>query len=179
MVYGMAQRHNADIHVESDLGKGTTVRIVFLAAAPSIIASAPASTGPAQSLRILVIDDDPLLLRALRDILESDEHLVTSAAGGQEGVEVFEEAYRQNQPFDMVFTDLGMPYFDGRKVAGCLKELSPDTPVILLTGWGQRLVAERDIPQNVDRVLNKPPKLQDLRSTIADLSAASTGEGRR
>jgi CheY-like chemotaxis protein len=79
----------------------------------------------------------------------------------------------------MVCSDLGMPYFDGRKVANCIKELSPDTPIILLTGWGQRLVAERDIPQNVDRVLNKPPKLQDLRSTIAELTTAKAEQERR
>jgi hypothetical protein len=46
------------------------------------------------------------------------------------------------------------------------------TPVILFTGWGQRLVAERDIPPHVDRVLNKPPKLHDLRAALAELTAA-------
>jgi len=41
-------------------------------------------------------------------------------------------------------------------------------PVILLTGWGQRLVAEGDIPPYIDRVLNKPPKLRDLREALAE-----------
>jgi hypothetical protein len=56
---------------------------------------------------------------------------------------------------------------DGRKVAAAVKAASPDTPVILLTGWGERLVAENDIPPHVDRVLNKPPKLLRLREALA------------
>ena len=69
----------------------------------------------------------------------------------------------------MVITDLGMPYVDGRKVASAVKASSSSTPVILLTGWGQRLVAEGDIPPHVDRVLNKPPKLRDLRAALLEL----------
>jgi CheY-like chemotaxis protein len=56
---------------------------------------------------------------------------------------------------------------DGRKVATAIKGISPSTPVILLTGWGQRLVADGDIPADVDRVLSKPPKLRELREAIA------------
>ena len=54
-----------------------------------------------------------------------------------------------------------------------VKNESPSTPVILLTGWGQRLVAEGDIPPHVDRVLNKPPKLRELRAALAELASGS------
>ena len=70
---------------------------------------------------------------------------------------------QRDEHFAVVITDLGMPYVDGRKVATAIKSDSPSTPVILLTGWGQRLVAEGDIPPHVDRVLNKPPKLGSAR----------------
>jgi CheY-like chemotaxis protein len=59
-----------------------------------------------------------------------------------------------------------MPYVDGRKVASAVKETSPSTPVILLTGWGQRLIIEGDVPPHVDQVLNKPPKLRELREAL-------------
>ena len=65
-----------------------------------------------------------------------------------------------------MITDLGMPHVDGRKVAAAVKTLVAATPVIMLTGWGQRMLAEGDIPAHVDRVLSKPPRLQELR--IAD-----------
>jgi hypothetical protein len=50
-----------------------------------------------------------------------------------------------------------------------VKHDSPHTPVIMLTGWGQRLVAEGDIPPHVDRVLAKPPKLREIREALAQL----------
>jgi CheY-like chemotaxis protein len=74
-------------------------------------------------------------------------------------------------PFAAVITDLGMPYVDGRKVATAIKAAAPQTPVIMLTGWGRRLLAEKDLPANVDRVLSKPPKLAELRAALAELTA--------
>ena len=95
--------------------------------------------------------------------------MVTTATGGQEGIDILRAAAERDERFAVVITDLGMPYVDGRKVAGAVKMACRDTPVILLTGWGQRLVAEEDVPANVDRVLNKPPKLHQLRAALAEL----------
>jgi CheY-like chemotaxis protein len=126
-------------------------------------------------LRILVVDDDPLLLKSLRDTLEVDGHVVVAANGGQAGIDVFHAAQGRGGPFAVVITDLGMPHVDGRKVASAVKTASPSTPVILLTGWGQRLVADGDVPSHVDCVLNKPPRLNELRKALAQhcLSAGS------
>jgi CheY-like chemotaxis protein len=60
-----------------------------------------------------------------------------------------------------------MPHVDGRAVSHAVKSLAPDTLVIMLTGWGQRIVEEGDIPPNVDHVLSKPPKLGELREAFA------------
>jgi CheY-like chemotaxis protein len=125
-----------------------------------------ATLPPPQNLRILVVDDDPLLLKSLRDILEGDGHEVTTANGGQDGIDRFHAALQRGAAFAVVVSDLGMPYVDGRKVASAVKELSPSTPVILLTGWGQRLISEGDVPAHVDRVLGKPPKLTQLREAL-------------
>jgi CheY-like chemotaxis protein len=77
-------------------------------------------------------------------------------------------AREQPEPFDLVITDLGMPKVDGRAVAAAIKSAAPGTPVMLLTGWGQRLQEERELPEHVDRVLSKPPRLADLRAAIAE-----------
>jgi CheY-like chemotaxis protein len=69
----------------------------------------------------------------------------------------------------VVITDLGMPVMDGRAVACTVKQSSPDTPVILLTGWGARIDAEGSIPEHVDRLLSKPPKLSELRCMLTDI----------
>jgi CheY-like chemotaxis protein len=118
-------------------------------------------------MRLLVVDDDPLLTMSLRNILESDGHAITVADGGQAGIDAFVAAKQLGEPFAAVITDLGMPHVDGRKVATAVKAASPATPVILLTGWGQRLIAEGDIPMHVNCVLGKPPKLRDLREALA------------
>jgi len=168
MVYGTVQRHSADIEIDSEVGKGTTMRLSF--AIPTTLAvdtttSAKASAVP--SLRILVVDDDPLVLKSLRDTLEADGHGVTAADGGQAGIDAFLAARAQGNPFPVVITDLGMPYVDGRRVSSAVKTAAPGTIVLLLTGWGQRLIADGDIPPHVDHVLSKPPKLRELREALA------------
>jgi CheY-like chemotaxis protein/anti-sigma regulatory factor (Ser/Thr protein kinase) len=176
MVYGVTQRHNAEIEIESTVGKGTTMRLSFperKADADGLIALASATEAMPARSRILVIDDDPLVTKSLRDTLEADGHVVTITNGGQEGIDVFRKSVEGTENFAVVITDLGMPYVDGRKVASAIKAASPSTPVIMLTGWGQRLVAEGDIPPHVDRVLNKPPKLRDLRAALVELVAGN------
>jgi signal transduction histidine kinase/CheY-like chemotaxis protein len=171
MVYGIAQRHNAEIEIESALGDGTTIRLLFPEATLTPAGSTQdQDSGPALTrLRVLVVDDDPLLIKSLRDALETDGHLVTTANGGKEGIDIFQRSISSGERFALVITDLGMPYIDGRKVSSAVKAASPHTPVVLLTGWGQRLTEQGDIPPHVDRVLNKPPKLRELRAALKEL----------
>jgi signal transduction histidine kinase/CheY-like chemotaxis protein len=171
MVYGVAQRHNAEVDVDSARGKGTCVRMRFSVAteAGSDTATVPPNEPIPSRKRILIVDDDPLLIKSLRDALESDGHAVIAAHGGQEGITLFQSAQDRREPFAVVITDLGMPYVDGRKVASAVKTTCPSTPVILLTGWGQRIVAEGDVPPHVNRVLSKPPKLRELRAALAEI----------
>ena len=176
MVYGIVRRHHADLEIDSAPGKGTAIRMVFpVAAAGGGSAAAPLSGVVPERLRLLVVDDDPLLLKSLRDILEADGHVVTVANGGQAGIDAFHEAREAGRPFDATITDLGMPYVDGRAVAKALKAASPETPVILLTGWGKRIVAEEETPDHVDCVLSKPPKLNELRTALAEWTGKARG----
>jgi signal transduction histidine kinase/ActR/RegA family two-component response regulator len=175
MVYGMVQRHNAAIEIDSAPGKGTTVRLIFPQAT---IAGDPASEPeqpllPLPPLHILIVDDDPIVLQSLRVALMNDGHSVTAADGGQAGIDAFVSAQNCGNPFAIVITDLGMPYIDGRKVAAAVKAAAPLTPVLLLTGWGHRLVEENDIPSHVDRVIGKPANLLDLRSALSELAVSS------
>ncbi|HVW20605.1 MAG TPA: ATP-binding protein [Opitutaceae bacterium] len=175
MVYGTVRRHGAEIEIDSAKGQGTVMRLLFPVPAQAAVATAApeAPVRVPKRLRLLVIDDDPLLIKSLRDTLETDGHQVVAANGGQAGIEAFTSAQARGEPFIAVITDLGMPYVDGRKVASEIKAASPQTPVIMLTGWGQRLVTEGDIPPHVDRVLNKPPKLRELREALAQCLAPS------
>jgi CheY-like chemotaxis protein len=110
-----------------------------------------------------------MLLKSLGDTLETDGHVIVTAHGGEVGIVAFRKSLDGGPAFAAVITDLGMPYVDGRRVAAAVKEASPSTPVIMLTGWGRRLLAEGDVPPHVDRLLAKPPKLRELREALAQL----------
>ena len=130
MVYGVAERHEGKIEIESAVGSGTTFRLVFPIQRLHPSEGEPIVQPPPRmpSLRILCIDDEPLLRAMLREILEKSGHTVQVADGGEAGIAAFRSA-RPEKPFEVVITDLGMPRVDGRQVAALLKKESPKTPV--------------------------------------------------
>jgi signal transduction histidine kinase/FixJ family two-component response regulator len=179
MVYGTIQRHSGDIEIESAVGEGTTMRLSFPISSAPMVGAAPSMALRAMPpARILIVDDDPLVLKSLRDSLGADGHAVTTADGGQAGIDAFLSALMRGEPFPVVITDLGMPHVDGRKVSSAVKTAAPATIVLLLTGWGQRLAADGDVPAHVDRVLGKPPKLRELREALARCWEARTPDSR-
>ncbi len=173
MVYGVMQRHGGDVEVESAPGAGTTMRLCFSVAEGSASASTVTEVLVPLDLTILLVDDDPILLRSLRETLELDGHHVITADGGQAGINAFRASLEPGaRPISIVITDLGMPHVDGRAVSSAVKQASPATPLILLTGWGERLLSEGHTLPHVDRVLSKPPRLRDVRRALAELMAA-------
>ena len=88
---------------------------------------------------MLLIDDDPALIESLRSALMDEGHKVSTARGGQAGIDAFRAARGSGLPFDIVITDLAMPDVDGRQVVASLRAVSPATPIILLTGWRHQL----------------------------------------
>jgi CheY-like chemotaxis protein len=173
MVYGMSQRHGAELEIDSQVGRGTCVRLRFIARSASSGNGAvhPGHLPPGRPLRLLVIDDDPRVLASLSDALMSEGHMVEVALGGQAGIDQFRATRPSSTAFDAVITDLGMPHVDGRRVALEIRRVNARTPVILLTGWGQRLRDEGDVPEGVSLVLSKPARLQELRSAFDSLVA--------
>lgn len=168
MVYGVVERHEGSIEIESELGKGTTVRLAFPTRKLAPVDAAANAKGPVpEPLQILYIDDEPLLRELLKELLERDGHKVQVSDNGQSGIETFRRARQKGHPFDVVITDLGMPYLDGRQVAKVLKRESPVTPVLMLTGWGAIMKEDDTLPDQVDGVLSKPPRSRELRQTLS------------
>ncbi len=173
MVYGVMQRHEGSIEIESELGKGTTFRLVFpvrkeIATHTEIPGNKPSSN----PLRILCVDDEPLLRELLKEMLEREGHTVEVCDSGQSALDAFRFAGQSKRPFDVVITDLGMPYMDGRQLTHILKHESPETPVIMLTGWGAFMKDEDSSPGKVDALLSKPPRSKEIRETLSRLVPA-------
>ena len=169
MVYGVVRRHAATLNVESAPGEGTRFVLTFPQTRPGQQPVPPRDESPSPviaPMRILLIDDDPLVLAPLKEILESDGHEVLATDDPRRGIDAF-LADQASRPFQVVITDLGMPHLDGRAVARAIKRVSANTPVILLTGWGRRLDAEAQPAADIDHVLGKPPRVRELRAVLA------------
>ncbi|MFA6117494.1 MAG: PAS domain S-box protein [Sphingomonas sp.] len=172
MVYGAAQRHKARLDIDTAPGEGTRMRLEF-----AITSSTKPGKGrirdarESRPLRLLVVDDDPAVLKSTTVVLQISDHIVTAADGGQAGIDALRAAHSAGESFDAVITDLGMPYVDGNQVALAVKELFPATPVLLLTGWGRRMASGDDAKAlaHVDFVLPKPLDLDELREIFAQL----------
>jgi CheY-like chemotaxis protein/anti-sigma regulatory factor (Ser/Thr protein kinase) len=163
VAYGIIRRHEGELAVESAPGEGTTflIRLPRSSAAVRPPAAAP-RMGPVRRTRVLVIDDDPAVRDVLASMLAKAGHEVVKAGGGREGLEVF-----QTTTFDLVFTDLGLPDMSGLEVAATVKEQSPTTAVVMITGWGRELDEEKLRKEGVDLLLCKPFDLVRVQNSIA------------
>ena len=176
MVYGMVQRHDGNIEIDSAPGRGTCIRLIFpdpgksLASRPRHLLSSQTSRG---SLHILCIDDDEAIRQLLNDCLTHYDHTVATAESGEQGIELFRAARQKRQPFDVVITDLGMPKMDGHQVARTIKAESPLTPIIMMTGWGAMMKEDGETASEVDALIGKPPQMQELNELLLRLAMAS------
>jgi signal transduction histidine kinase len=162
-VYGTVERHDGEIDIQSQPGRGTSV-IISLPLDREAPMPAPGRL-PAQvsrPLRVLVVDDEPLVREVLTVYLAEDEHEVTLATNGREGL----ARYREGE-FDIVLTDRAMPEMSGDDLAAEIKALNPQQRILLLTGFGDLMDGEDERPPGIDFIVAKPFTLNALREAIA------------
>jgi signal transduction histidine kinase/HAMP domain-containing protein/ActR/RegA family two-component response regulator len=178
MVYGVMERHRGSIEIHSELGKGTTFRLIFpVRVTPTVTEPEKENGAKVEPMQILCIDDESLLRELLKEILERDGHEVVLSDNGQSGLDEFRIATERKRPFDLVITDLGMPYIDGRQVAKTIKLESPRTPVVMLTGWGAFMKEDGSGPVEVDGILSKPPRSREIRDMLRKFSPERNKNG--
>ncbi|HET6410183.1 MAG TPA: response regulator [Chthoniobacteraceae bacterium] len=162
-VYGIVQRHDGELDIQSELGRGTAVSISLPLErglkAPSAVLPAMKSVSP---LQILVVEDEPLVREVLNVYLMEDNHQVVMASNGREGLEQF-----RSRGFDLVLTDRAMPEMNGDELAGEIRRLKPDQRIVLLTGFGDLMSGSGEHPRDVDLVVSKPFTLTTLREAIS------------
>jgi signal transduction histidine kinase/ActR/RegA family two-component response regulator len=137
MVYGTVQAMHGTITLSTKVGAGTTITLTF----PRVVEPAPiASVSPPQHAEplslagstILVIDDEPLVLRAAVRMLRALGCEVLSANNGRDGVETF-KAHRDS--ISLAIIDLVMPGTDGMATLNEILKLAPETPILLASGY--------------------------------------------
>ncbi|MDQ3031057.1 MAG: ATP-binding protein [Myxococcota bacterium] len=143
VAHGIIQQHGGSIDVESEPGRGTSMR-VRLPRQRASIASTPAV--PLEAPRggdetILIVDDEPLVLRMVKRTLEHAGYQVIEARDGAEAVEAFRERMSE---IDLVFLDVLMPRLDGWRAQGEIRAIAPDARVLLTSGYSAPAIPEGD-----------------------------------
>ncbi len=157
---GIIGSHGGKIDVTSEDGKGTmvTIRLPLRDDLPD----AADTSVEIDPISILLVDDEPNVLKIIAQFLTSLGHTVTTASGGQEALEIFGREH-----FDLVITDMAMPGMSGDMVAFAVKAKKPGTPVVMLTGFGDLQKAQGEKPEGVDIILSKPASTEALQAAIA------------
>jgi PAS domain S-box-containing protein len=160
VVHGIVTRCHGAITVESEPGRGTTFEIHL----PVAEQAAPAASLPPEPLlagtgRIIVVDDEPLVAAMVVDQLNELGYQATSCANGHEALRVF---LADPRAIDLVVTDMTMPGMTGDVLAQRLKSIRPDLPVVLCTGYSDRISAETARAQGIDEFAMKPVAMAEL-----------------
>lgn len=163
MVKALVSKRQGEISVQSEVGVGTKFTITF----PKLnidkgqnLQNDTSQTFNSQltsDYSILIIDDEEEIRLLLAEILQQTGYNVSVAKDGPEGLEKF-----RNSNIDIVFTDLGMPEMNGWKVAKEIKKIKPNTPVILISGWGRDLKNQDITNTGVDFLAEKPFHIDEI-----------------
>ncbi len=168
MVHGLALQSGGAMQIVSRLGEGTTVSL-WLPVAPVVGAVGPDSTASAVAAanrprRILLVDDDALVLMATADMLRELGHHPMEMTSAKKAL----EAVRGGERPDLAILDYAMPEMSGVALAELLREAYPELPMMLATGYSEREKASGALPR-----LNKPYTLAELSRQIGLLAAGA------
>jgi PAS domain S-box-containing protein len=174
VVHGIVKSHDGVVLVESAPGHGTTFKLYFPVIAPQTLGdSTPATDVPrGAGERVLFIDDEPALTTVTRRMLERLGYHVVAHASSTEALAAFRA---DPSAFDLVISDLTMPGMTGAQLALEMRRVRANLPVILSTGYLDRLDAEAARALHARDLLFKPYTTEDLatavRRALADAAA--------
>ncbi len=163
--WSLVVRAGGEIFARSKVGKGS-IFVIKLPRAKNLPDQPVAGISDLKKgqRRLLVVDDDREVLGILNDMLLLKGHRVVAVEEGEKALNLID-----SESFDLVLTDLGMPVVSGWEIARRVKERSPRTPVVLITGWGGQYEEEDLSSRGVDSVLSKPLSWEKLLSAIDNL----------
>ncbi|MEO0649952.1 MAG: response regulator [Planctomycetota bacterium] len=175
IVRTVAEGHGGRLELESELGRGTTARLVLPMVSLARQGS-PIDGGERDeaAVDVLVVDDNPPVRQVLRRMLEADGHRVLEA---EDAASAYETVL--SHTVDVVLLDRVMPVTSGDEAARQLKDMAPDLPVVMMTGHGDLTANDGFLPPGVDVCLDKPISRSTLHRALATVcrprGAASSG----
>jgi PAS domain S-box-containing protein len=168
MVYGIIKDHKGDIQVYSELGKGS-VFSVYIPLLKEIIAKQPTQENETISTgneKILLVDDEQSIVQMEKKMLERMGYSVTAMTDSVQAVEMFK---KNPQQFDLIITDMTMPKMTGDQLARELIAIRPEIPVIISTGYSDRLNEKQAGQLGIKAFLMKPVSKFDMARTVREV----------
>jgi len=167
-VYGIVEQSGGHVRVTSEPGRGTTFRVYF----PAVVATSSAATAESRATRaaagvrtILLVEDEPLVRKVARRILEGASLQVLEADGADEAEAV---CRHHVGPIDLLLTDIVLRNANGRDLADQLRALRPDMKVLFMSGYTGHVMVRRHIPAPEMLLLEKPFTPESLLEKIAE-----------
>ena len=155
VVHGIVKEHKGEVEIHSEVGTGTAVNI-YLPLMESGVETAPpqkAETPKVGQERILIVDDEEMVARLEKQILERLGYRVVLNTSSVDAMETFKTSHKQ---IDMVITDMTMPNMTGDQLASALLAIRPDIPIIVCTGFSERINREKAEAIGIRGFLMKP-----------------------
>ena len=176
-VYGIVRQSGGGVSIESELGKGTCVRIYLLRSEEAFEEQAAVPTHEAfmgGSETILVVEDDEMFLELTTEVLESQGYSVLPAGTPVDALEICRQ---HPDPIHLVVTDMVMPEMTGKALAERLAADRPQIAVLLMSGYSDEILEERGATDSEHAFIQKPFSTKDLARTVRRLldSERSTG----
>ncbi len=165
VVYGIVKEHHGDIKVSSEVGKGTTFHIYLplTDGAAQSITSASTESFPTGSERILLVDDEQAIARMEAQMFTRLGYQVTTRCSSVDALETFKA---QPGAYDLVITDMTMPNMTGEQLARELLAIQPLLPILICTGFSERIDQDKAASIGVKALLMKPISLAEISRTV-------------
>ena len=161
VVHGIVKKMGGSLRVSSKVGVGATFEVYFPIVEglkkPEQVAEETAL--PIGNERILFVDDEPMVVEVIKGLLEPLGYRLEMKTSSLEAWELFES---KPHDFDLVITDMTMPQLTGPELASRIREIRPETPIILCTGYGTDITEERLQELGLSALIMKPVNSRDM-----------------
>jgi PAS domain S-box-containing protein len=168
IVSGIVHQHGGYITVDSRPGDGSAFKVYFPILDEAVEEKTPTKMEPlprGNGQRILLVDDEPAIAKVQKQSLERLGYVVEISTDSNEALERF---MAEPSRFDLLLTDMTMPRMTGDTLAHRVREIVPDLPVILCTGFSEKMDPDRSRELNINCFLMKPIKKAKLADAIKD-----------